>query len=130
MWHNECHVTCLTLHPQVPTLKNPAIREGRRKDMKRTRVMGFLEVIHFSNVARQLYQTTRPRVSDTVFLRLLSICPERVRDQRQCCSSDLCIQDCHRLIIKALLHGAINCSYICNRIAATFECAITHRQSV
>ena len=31
---------------------------------------------------------------------------------------------------KALLHGAINCAYNCNRVAATFECAITHRQSV
>ena len=28
------------------------------------------------------------------------------------------------LILKALLHGAINCSYNCNRIAATFECGI------
>ena len=34
------------------------------------------------------------------------------------------------LILKALLHGAINCSYNCNWIAATFECAITHRQSL
>ena len=32
--------------------------------------------------------------------------------------------------VKALLHGAINCSYNCNRIEATFGCAITHRQSV
>ena len=28
------------------------------------------------------------------------------------------------IFIKALLHGAINCCYNCNRIAATFECAI------
>ena len=37
-----------------------------------------------------LYRATRPRVSDTVFLRLLSIRPERVRVQRQCW--DICIQ--------------------------------------
>ena len=36
----------------------------------------------------------------------------------------------HNMFLKALLHGAINCSYNCNRIAATFESAITNRQSV
>ena len=32
--------------------------------------------------------------------------------------------------IRDLLHGAINCSCNYSQIAATFECAITHRQSV